>query len=388
MTIIGGVNGVGKANCLRAGYSETFLPCSAFLLHPDVVAAINQTTPQPLVYVASARIRNVADTAWVDLGTASYFQVSLNPDGTVGSADITIQQPETWSPYIAGGTYEDVLKPSNRKLEIKCGLYVGGVSRTVTVFVGQIKEYSEPQGYNAGSINLRLEDIRDRLERDNTTPTYPAVASYSRSIIAVERAASMAVFAQMIDQAPSTAPTAASDLLSSITKYIPGLPVVSVTSAGGLAVGTADDGSGESGYAFEYSDANIISLTRTAGSSQFNVVRCYGLSGGVKTVSEVTDATDIAKRGRLIYTGGFIGSATQELSVSEATAAQMLSNSLRGSFAAEIPLNPFLRPGMRIKLSSARMGIAASYGRIGQVNHQYSVGRARTYLNDLVAVPI
>jgi len=117
-------------------------------------------------------------------------------------------------------------------------------------------------------------------------------------------------------------------------------------------------------------------------------VRCYGLSSGVKTVSEVTDTADIAKRGRLIYTGGFIGSATQELSVSEATASQMLSNSLRGSFAAEIPLNPFFRPGMRIKLSSTRMQISASYGRIGQVNHQYSVGRARTYLNDLVAVPI
>ena len=166
--------------------------------------------------------------------------------------------------------------------------------------------------------------------------------------------------------------------------------MVSVTSAGGLAVAAADDGSGETGHAFEYSDSvhNIISLTRTAGAYQYNVVRCVGLSGGVRTVSEVTDAADIAKRGRLIYPGGFVGSVTQDLTVSEATAAQMLANAARGQFAAELPFNPYLRPGMRIKLTSSRMGLAASYGRIGQVNHQYQVGRARTYLNDLVAVPI
>ena len=388
MTIIGGVNGVGKAGALRVGYHETFLPCSAFLLHPDVVAAINQTPRQPLVYTALARVRNIADTAWVTIGEATYFQVSLNPDGTVGSADLTVKRPEVWSPFLAGGTYEDVLRPSNRRLEIRAGLIVGGVSRLVTVFLGQVKDYTETHGKNSGSINLRLEDIRDVLERDATAPTYPAIASYGRSVIAAETAANMAVFARFIDQAPVSAPAARADLLSSITQFVPGAPVVSVTSAGGLAVAASDDGSGETGYAFEYSDSNIITLTRTAGAYQYNVVRCYGLSGGVRTVSEVTDAADILKRGRLIYSGGLIGSSTQELTVSEATAAQMLANAARGQFAGELQFNPYLRPGMRIKLTSSRMGLAASYGRVGQVNHQYAVGRARTYLNDLVAVPI
>jgi len=389
VTIIGGVNGVGKANCLRAGYHETFLPCAAYLLHPNVIAAINQSPRQPLVYTASARVRNVADNAWISIGEASYFQVSLNPDGTVGSADITVKKPETWSPFVAGGTYEDVLRPSNRRLEIRAGLVINGTSYLVVVFSGQVKDYSETHGSNSGSITLRLEDVRDLLERDTaTTPTYPAKASYGRSIIAVERAASLAVFAQFLDQAPTSAPAAAQNLLSSITQYVPGEPIISVTSAGGLVVSMTDDGSGETGYSFEYSDSNIISLTRTAGAYQYNVVRCIGLSSGVRTVSEVTDAADIAKRGRIIYGGGLIGSSTQELTVSEATAAQMLANAARGQFAAELPLNPYLRPGMLVKLTSTRMGLSASYGRVGQVNHQYSAGRARTYLNDLVAVPI
>ena len=389
MTIIGGCNGVGKAGVLRAGYHETFLPCSAFLLHPDVVAAINQTPAQPLVYTAYARVRNLADTAWVTIGEATYFQVALNPDGTVGSADLTVKRPEIWSPFVAGGEYEDVLRPSNRRLEIRAGLIIGGVSRLVTVFLGQVKDYTEVHGANSGSINLRLEDIRDVLERDTTTPVYPARASYGRAIIAAESAASMAVFAHFLDQAPSSAPSAAGNLLASITQFVPGAPIVSVTSAGGLAIGAADDGSGETGHAFEYSDSvnNIISLTRTAGAYQYNVVRCVGLVSGVRTVSEIKDDADILKRGRIVYPGGLIGSMTQDLTVSEATAAQMLANAARGQFAAELPFNPFLRPGMRIKLTSTRMGLAASIGRVGQVNHQYSVGRARTYLNDLVAVP-
>ena len=156
MSVIGGCNGVGKAGSIRAGYHETFLPCSAVLLHPDVVAAINQTPAQPLIYSAYARIRNVTDTAWVTIGEATYFQVSLNPDGTVGSADLTVKRPEVWSPFLAGGTYEDVLRPSNRRLEIRAGLVVGGVPQLVTVFLGQVKDYTEVHGKNSGSMGFTI----------------------------------------------------------------------------------------------------------------------------------------------------------------------------------------------------------------------------------------
>ena len=400
MTIIGGVSGVGLANCFRTNYSETYLPCNMFLIDSGVKSCINQTTStgavraQPLMYIASARIRNVADTEWIDIGEATYFQVNINPNGSVGSAQLTVKKPETWSPYISGGTYEDALKPSTRKIELQAGLIVNGVERKSVVFLGCIKNYSEAHGANSGSITLYLEDIRDILLRDTTTTIdFPAIASYGRAMLACAESIQavlpeFSVTAEIIDQAPTTEQTQSDNLLHSLTQFVAGSAVVNVTSTGSLSITTENDGSNETGYAFEYNDSNMFVVTRNAGAYQYNVIQCVGLSGGVVTVSEVADAADIAKRGRLLYSGGFIGSTKQLLSVSEATAAQMLANAARGNFTMEIPMNPFLRPGMRIKLSSARLGIAASYGRVGQVRHQCGSGRARTYLDDIVAVPL
>ena len=71
--IFGGTSGAGKTSSLRSGYSQSFLPCMASVGNSDIKSVIQQTIRQPVVYTASVRIRNVDDTAWVDLGTAEYF---------------------------------------------------------------------------------------------------------------------------------------------------------------------------------------------------------------------------------------------------------------------------------------------------------------------------
>ncbi|MEY2653342.1 MAG: hypothetical protein RLZZ524_369, partial [Pseudomonadota bacterium] len=141
--IIGGVDAAARATSERVGYTTTYLPMSARVIPAAVKSAIEGNGV--LQYHASARIRNVADNAWVDLSPVTYFQINLDNRGTQDSADVTIAQPETWSPYLAG-VYADLLKPSTRVLQISCGITAGGTQYTQRIFRGHITEYQEPHG--------------------------------------------------------------------------------------------------------------------------------------------------------------------------------------------------------------------------------------------------
>jgi hypothetical protein len=66
----------------------------------------------------------------------------------------------------------------------------------------------------------------------------------------------------------------------------------------------------------------------------------------------------------------------------------MISHQLGTGYDLELRLNPFLAPGMRLSISSAKANVAASEGAIYGVRHEYRAGRARTYLQKVYAVAV
>lgn len=393
--ILGGCNCGARAQSERVGYSASYLPMSAVLYPAALRSAFAGGTV--LQYHASARIINVAGSAWVDLPTVSYFQVSMDNTGTQDSADVTLQTPETWSPYLS--TYPDLLKPSNRVFQLSCGVTVGGTQYTARIFRGHISEYSEPHGANGGSIALRLADVREVMTREASTSLNPATVSAWRVYV---HAATTAACSGAAETNPLTtaccknndtdAIVAASytndgvNITRLLERMIPGAPAMRISGNGALISDLDGAGNGEIGGAFTYSDSNCITATRTGGGEQFNAVRTYGTVGGTATTSEVTDATDVAARGKVYWSGGLWGSPSVTLASANTAATEFITAALRGRISLELHLNPFLRPGMRITYSSTRLNLSGTC-RVQRVQHQYAVGRARTYLRDLQVVP-
>jgi len=160
---------------------------------------------------------------------------------------------------------------------------------------------------------------------------------------------------------------------------------LAVRGSGAMVAEIDGPGAGEIGGSFDYSDGNVITVTRAGGGANYNAVRTYGTVATVPTTSEVTDAADVALRGKVYYPTLW-GSREITLARANAEAAEFLTAALRGKLSVEIPLNPFLEPGMRIAYDSTRLNLSGT-ARIFAVQHQYAVGRARTYLRDLQVVP-
>lgn len=389
--IIGGTNAAGRAGGMRCGFSESYLPCSVNVIRTDIREAVESPSQTGLTYRADARIRNVAGTAWVDLGSASYFQVTRDSAGALDSADLTLQQPEVWSPYLTD--YPDLLRPSNRSVQIRAGLVVNGTWYPTVVFIGHIKNYAENLGSSGGAISLRLEDVRDILERTEPAVTAITKASAFRVMLAqqakVDAVSMVGVTVRLTfkdRELTSFVPAGASysSVVNAMISQLSGIPLLQISGSGSIKVGQ-EQTSEELVPAFAYSDSNIFTASRRFdGDNQFNVVRVYGLVDGVGTTGEVEDSADVAKRGRIVYGAGLVGSPTMTYAAAEIEAQEALSNALRGLVDLEIPFNPYLFPGMVISLTSSRLGIAtAQVGKVYKMRHQYTVGRCRTYLTGL-----
>ncbi len=389
--IIGGVNAAGKASGLRCGFSEGYLPCTVRVANSSVQASVEQTTPTVAQWRASARIRSVDGASWVDLGSASYFQVTRNAAGDLDSADLTLQQPEVYSPYLS--TYPDLLRPSNRIVQIRAGMVISGVWYSVIVFSGHIKNYSEALGASGGGISLRLEDARDLMTR--TAPSVTSITKASAYRMALAQQASVTATGvkgstvrlgigdrelQSFDPSGSSY----ASVLAWLTSQIPGNPLLQITGAGTIKVGQ-EQTSEVVVPSFAYSDKNIhVATRRFSGDAQCNVVRVYGLVAGVGTAGEVEDSADVALRGRIVYGAGFIGSPTMLYADAQALGREHIAGALRGLVDLETPFNPYLSPGMAISITSTRLGISSpKIGKIYELRHQYSVGRCRTYLQGL-----
>lgn len=390
--IIGGVNAAGRAGCMRAGLSSSYLPMSLWVMPTKIKTAI--AAGRGLQYSASARIRSVDGLSWVDLPTVTYMQVSMSQVSAEDSASIAVADAATWSPYLLD--HHDLLKPSSRTVELRLGLVISGVDYKRTLFRGHVVDYTEPHGANGGSIQLRLADSREILARESSRPIAASAATTFRMFLSAvgdsiaTTGSPVTSFHFRVGDSDIDSDSLASlnqaEKLRVVESVAAGLPLLQVRGSGPLVAGVDGSGFGETGDTFAYSDDNVIVATRKGGGAAFNVVRTYGKVDGVGTIGEVQDDADVLANGRRVYPPGLWGAPWLTLAVANATATEFLSASLRGKIDIEAPLNPYLRPGMRIAYQSDRLDIDGS-ARVYAVEHQYAVGRARTYLRDLQVVP-
>jgi len=396
--IFGGVNAAALTGSLRCGYSTSYLPCRAYVLPTAVKTTVERTIKSKAQYTLSARIRNLTDTDWIELGTVTYAQVTKNPGGAADTADITVSAANIWSAYKSGGTYEDLLKPSLAPVEVNAGYVVGGVDYDIPIFRGYIADYTEAIGGKSSSISLRLNDLKELASRTlgvilavTTATTFRAFMEQSLTLVSQHAASgygSYAVSVFKFNDQEFTVLNGYGDVLSIMRALVTGVPILEITGSGAMVLGDGAEESTEQSYAFAYTDANIHTITRQAGAAQWNVYRTYGLVGGVGTTSEVQDDADVAKRGRLVYPPGFIGTPWCTLEYANSVAREGMAKGLRGTFYGEVPFNPYLVPGMRIKLTSTKANIVESWAVIQQVNHQVGASSSRTYLKDLTVVQV
>jgi hypothetical protein len=163
-----------------------------------------------------------------------------------------------------------------------------------------------------------------------------------------------------------------------------GEALLNVSSSGAMIVGTEDGGFGETQYEFDYDDSVLVALTRRADNQAgYNVVRTLGDDGTGATTDEVSDAADVVKRGRVVYPALW-GARWMPIAEANRTAAEYLANGLRGAIDFETPFNPFLALMQRVRVGSVRANVPAGLARIRQFQHQYSIGRAVTYVQQAV----
>jgi hypothetical protein len=396
--IYGGVNAAGKCAGLRCGYTEKYLPCSVLVMPQTIIDAIEQSTGIGLVWRAEVRIVDMAGTGWTDLGSASYFQVTRNLDGTLDTADVTLQQPEIWSAYLS--THPDLLLPSTRQVQIRAGLVIGGTWYSVPVFAGRILSYSESIGANGGAISLRLEDVREALTRATGASMGIAKATAFRTLLS-QSAQFTTIKANVFNGGGAlyritvsfgdvvhgtVAQFGLGSILDCLARSFPGVPLLKIQGSGMLSASSSTSAE-KPVAAFSYADKNIHTATRNVSdNTRYNVYKIYGLVGAVGTAGEVTDAADILLRGRVVWPNGYVGSETIEYTDAQTIAQGMLDVSLRGVIQAEVPFNPYLTTGQYIGLSSTRLGITTPMlAKVVKMNSQYSVGRARTYFSELRA---
>lgn len=372
--IKGGTSSAGKSGNLRTSYSQQFIPCQLYIMPPALQTRLENN--DRLTFSAYVQVEDLTGSL-VTLTACSYFQVQKQLLGGLESASLTIEKPEVWS--IWGSTYNEVLRPSLRKLKI----FAGFPGYEMPIFTGRIINVTESRGSeNLGAINLTCNDFRSALRKEESTQNTASASRYFEIYRLAQATFSGADQMLVIsDRDVWGAFLPVGDKLQAINDTITGQPAWSMGSGSVVVCGNRQLVS--LGDAVAITDAQINYATRIfADSTAYNVAVATGLSGGVLTEQEVTDAADIAKRGRVVYPQT-IGSVNDELTDMVALAGEILSRSLAGTLSATILFNPYLLPGQIVSFQSTRLEIDATPAKIQAVRHQYRHGSCVTALDSL-----
>jgi hypothetical protein len=377
MTIIGGSNAAGASGNMRSGYTTHFLPCRCNIMPPAVIAAYNAGRELPVYF--KVRVKNTLG-AWVEIPDCGYVQINKNPEADTESTSITIQDSETWSAYNA--LHEGLLKPSNRIIQVLAGITENNLA---PLFTGKITNYQQPEGSDGGAINLTCKDIRAVLQRQNATSFLPDQTNYHAAKIQLHsgfRAAGINFAAQFTDAAGSIA--LAGSKMDAINTVAPDKQWYNASNGAVIVASKLFESVEAVGSLIELSDDNILVATRSiSDDSAFNSVLVQGLSGGVVVSQTVSDAADVADRGSIFFSGGIVGTTANTIAQSVEIAEAMIYSSLLGRFDIEVPFNPYFELGQVVKIQSDRFNIPDSFAILSRVRHQYQVGNAVTYLDQL-----
>lgn len=380
--IIGGKDGVFFSGSIRSGMYEYFFPAVVTVGSEAVDNAF--VNRKPIKYSASCRIRNVADTAWIDISDVTFFQVSGNKSGG-GSANLTLRKPDKWN--IDGTENPDLLRPSSRALQIFVTISFSGNSYTIPAFTGQIENYNESHGQSGGSISITAKSnslsMQNRPTQDLTSATV-----YRRI---VDELAASGLFAAgqvpviFFEDSVLTTQQNFSNLLALIEGLAPVSVDIITRQSGGLIIQPKGQQTDEA-QSFNLSDNNQVSINRSIGGAQsFNRITVAGISAGILATQTVEDAADIARRGVVLYPYRY-GNTSRDLALNVADAGALLAESLRGKLSAQTQLNPFINVGTVLGFSSGRLFITNGRARVGSFTHSYQHGSASTQIYDMAVL--
>lgn len=416
--IIGGVNAGGKTGNMRTGYSTTYLPCRVVVGTGALIAALNETSV--IKYSASAEIRNIGNTAWVALPTVTYFQTVLRISASgVNSMSMTLRKPETWGIDSDSG---ELLRPyrSGATVRVTLSMTYQGATYTKGVFYGRIVSYTETQGFSGGAVNMELEDSRAIMEQPNTSDktftnatTYRVMLDLSAGagFTALCFFASDAVVDSFIlgDLQLQTTYNADGTMTSRYLQYgyrsfsaaasaLIGTTARFVDSLGRYFVGASTSyGSIEavqSGGLVKLSDSGMVSMTYSS-RYQFNAIRCNFTRRYIdRTVTPNVWASeprrlwsrradDVVKRGE-IWSKSVLSASNYTDAVN--LSIQTLFREVYGEISLETRLNPFIEPDTFVLIDSERSRKECLIA-VQDVRHQYSCGRAVTYVSSAIVCP-
>jgi len=377
--IRGGTQAAGKSGNLRTSLTQVFLPCQLFLV-PAVYKRRLENNSN-LTWNAYAELESTSG-ATIRLNACSYFQVQKTLIGGLETANLTIEKPEIWS--IWGSQYPEELRPSKRRIKI----FAGFPGAEINIFTGRIIYTSESRGSgagNLGAINLTCNDHRSLLQKETSSQYATDVSRFFeiyRQLSGFISDTSQLIYIAESDSIGNFRPLG--NKYDAANAALPGQAAWSI--AAGAAAITGNDETRVISSLLSITDKQIKYATRNfADSTAYNVVNARGLVDGELSEQEVTDAADIAKRGRVVYSG-FVGTDADQLSDAILQAQAIISRSLQGTVSAQILFNPYLLPGMPISFASSRFNIAAGLAKVYAVRHQYRHGSCLTALDSLEVI--
>ncbi len=363
--ILGGTGGMcrtGEGGSVP-GWRETFLQGIA-------IASSDLNAETTVVYSASVRIKDSSD-GWVTIDAVTSLTTGNSEEGNA-TASLVIAGVETWG--TRSDAHTDLLSPSDRTLQISITATVGGDSASFVVFVGSVQTYSENVASGSDSINIVCKSLMQRISETGRKDVVAEDKTKFRELL--EQAESFDIPGPILafeeDQEQETS--------FSFYKF-PQLPKIFYTwnsavigFGAGVIIGKKKDIS--QSVSTTLSDDNIATASRSVSEASFNTVRCMAHGGGAYLRSEVTDAADVSKRGK-IHAPKLLYSYESTIAEVETEAALAISDQLLGKITAQIRLNPFLMPGSKITFSSDRMGVVGS-GYIISTAHTLGAGNANT----------
>jgi hypothetical protein len=389
--IVGGIGGVFRVGASKVGYSETFFPIAVDAASEQSVDNLINAE-KAVKFTAKMQILN--DLAeWVEVGDVTYASVTQRPDGT-GAGNFSIANSKKWS--VAGTQNPELLRPSYRQMQIVVTIKSGVNIYENTLFNGTIETYSESHGQQNGSITLSAKpfsaSIGSRFIRGLKRYTvYRKIYDecMASGLFAVGQFP--AIFTDDDERTNSGAVEnlylTTATLLSTMIAEIIAYQNIAVRGNGGLLVTFATQiTEAEVVRVFNIDDSASISLTRVVGgASSYNTVIVQGLFNGVLTTQTYVNAEDVALRGTF-QSPTVYGDPNEAITENYNAAAAWVAEMLRDKLSIQLRLNPFLTPGVQLRVSSDRLFMTNKLCRIGNITHTLSYGQATTTLSEVAVL--
>lgn len=365
--ILGGTGGMCRTGAGGSipGWRETFL-------HAIAIGDTDFTAEKTVQYSASVRIKDTLGT-WITINAVTAFSTNNGEDGNA-TASVVIADVSTWGTKSVN--HNGLLSPSERQLEITVTMVARGISASSVVFAGSVTNYLENISRGADSISLTCKAMMQRISETGQKDVVSADKTKYRETIAQGAAFGIPGPFILFEEDQEQESTFSYYKFPQLPKILYYWSTAVSAFAGGVLIQRKNNIA--QAAAASLTDSNIVSESRATSEAEFNTVRCLAHGSGVYVSSEITDAADVALRGK-IYAPKTLYSYEATIAEVEAEAALSIADQLLGKITAQVRFNPLLMPGSTVYFTSARMGVDGT-GTVSALTHSYSAGNASTTL--------